>query len=134
MSISKPTKITLCLISVAIGLSLNSMVANAVTTDTTFSTNVPKFQQSHYWDYQQKTRTGVSAVQFDFIGSNYLMNVKAQNGATLAEYAERIGISESTTPSPIANGTPIGTATRLIVTNNTWALVEVLASGFFRTN
>lgn len=34
----------------------------------------------------------------------------------------------------IANGTPAGTASRLIVTNNTWALVEVTTTGWFNVH
>ncbi len=95
---------------------------------------VGRFQQSHYWEYQVKTRAGVSSVQFDSIGGSYLMNVKAQNGADGTQYPERVGIAVNTIPSTISNSTPVGTATRLIVTNNAWALVDVLVTGFFRTN
>ena len=61
------------------------------------------------------------------------MNVKSQNGATGTQYTEATGIGTGSTVS-IANGTPVGTATRLIVTNNTWALVSVIVTGSFKTN
>jgi hypothetical protein len=121
--------------AIVIATSIGSgYIAQAVTTDTNFATIVNKYQQSHYWEYQMKERAGVSAVQFDFIGSTYTMNVKAQNGSTGAQYSERTGISESATPSTIANNTPVGTSTRLIVTNNAWVTVDVLTTGHFRTN
>lgn len=107
--------------------------AQALTTQTDFSSIVPALQQSHYWEYQNRTTSNASDVHFTSIGASYLMNVKAQNGSSGTEYTEKKGIGTGSTVS-IANSTPIGTATRLIVTNNTWALVTVLVNGWFKTN
>lgn len=118
----------------AVGLALaGAASAQAVTTQTNFNTIVPRFQQSHYWTYQNKVNTSASQVAFSFIGSDYTMNVKAQNGSSGTEYTEKKGIGVGSAVS-ISNGTPVGTATRLIVTNNTWALVDVTATGWFKTN
>lgn len=121
-------------VGIAIGLALTDAAsAQAVTTQTNFNTIVPRFQQSHYWEYQNKTTTGASAVNFSFIGASYTMNVKAQNGASGAQYSEQKGIGTGSTRS-IPNSTPVGTATRLIVTNNTWTTVDVTVTGWFKTN
>ncbi len=107
--------------------------AQAVTSSSDFSTIVPAAQQSHYWEYQNKTTSSASQVHFDYIGASYTMNVKAQNGASGTQYTEKKGIGTGSTVSN-ANSTPSGTATRLIVTNNTWAVVTVLVTGWFKTN
>ena len=61
------------------------------------------------------------------------MNVKAENAATGTQYTERKAISTGIAV-PIANLTPVGTATRLIITNNIWAVVTVAVTGWFKTN
>ena len=110
-----------------------SYSAEAVTSQTAFDSIVPRFQQSKYWVYQNRTTTSSSQVNFNTIGASYLMNVKSENGATGVQYTEAKGIGTGSTVY-IANGTPVGTATRLIVTNNTWTLVDVQVTGWFRTN
>jgi hypothetical protein len=107
--------------------------AQAVTTQTNFSTIVPRLQQSYYWEYQNKTTSYTSQVYFSAIGASYLMNVKAQNGATGVQYSEKKSIAEGSSVY-VPNGTPVSTGTRLIVTNDTWALVDVQATGWFKTN
>lgn len=107
--------------------------AQAVTSQSDFNTTVPRFQQSHYWEYQNKTTSSASQVHFNSIGGGYTMNVKAQNGGNNAEYTEKKGIGTGSTVS-IANSTPVGTATRLIVTNNSWVTVDVNVTGWFKTN
>lgn len=107
--------------------------AFAVESQTNFNSTVPRFQQSHYWVYQNKTTGKSSQVRFDSIGGGYLMNVKAENGATGGQYTEKKGIGVGSTVD-ISNGTPTGTATRLIVTNNSWVTVNVNVTGWFKTN
>lgn len=123
-------------LAVAISASMaggGMIAANAIASQTNFTTIVPRLQQSHYWQYQNRTTTSDSQVRFSTIGASYLMNVKAQNGDTQVQYQERKAIGVGSTVT-IKNGTPIDTATRLIVTNNTWALFDVVATGWFRTN
>lgn len=110
-----------------------SVGAYAITTATNFNSIVPRFQQSNYWAFQNRTTTSPSQVNFSSIGASYLMNVKSENGASGTQYTESKGIGVGSTVN-IANGTPVGTATRLIVTNNTWALVDVQVTGWFKTN
>ena len=110
-----------------------SVSAQAIGSQTNFNSIVPRFQQSHYWEYQNRTTTSDSQVNFSSIGASYLMNVKSQNGASGAQYDEAKGIGTGSTVT-IDNDTPTGTATRLIVTNNTWALVDDQVTGWFRTN
>ncbi|WP_448262135.1 hypothetical protein [Microbacterium aurum] len=117
-------------VSLAVG---GAAAAQAVTTQSNFNTNVPRFQQSHYWEYQNKTTSSASEVRFSSIGGGYTMNVKAQNGANGNQYSEQTAISTGSTRS-IPNSTPSGTATRLIVTNNTWTTVQVNVTGWFKTN
>ena len=107
--------------------------AHAVTSQTNFNSIVPRFQQSHYWEYQNKTTSMTSHVFFTSIGGGYTMNVKAQNGATGVQYAETKGIYTNI-EMYIQNLTPVGAATRLIVTNNVWTLADVSVTGWFTTN
>ena len=130
----KGTSKALLAVTIASVLALGgALSAQAITATTAFSTVVPRLQQSYYWQYQNRTTANPSQVTFDFIGSTYLMNVKSQNGANQRQYTEKKGIGIGSTVD-IQNATPIGTATRLIVTNNTWTLVDVLASGSYKTN
>lgn len=130
----KGTSKALLAVTIASVLALGgALSAQAITATTAFSTVVPRLQQSYYWQYQNRTTANPSQVTFDFIGSTYLMNVKSQNGANQSQYTEKKGIGIGSTVD-IQNATPIGTATRLIVTNNTWTLVDVLASGSYKTN
>lgn len=110
-----------------------ALSAQAVTSQSNFTTIVPRFQQSHYWEYQNRTTTDPSQVNFSSIGGGYTMNVKAQNGASGTQYTEKKGIGTGSTVS-IANSTPAGTATRLIVTNNSWVYVDVTVTGWYKTN
>jgi hypothetical protein len=120
----------------AVGLALTGAVsAQAVGSQTNFLSTAGRLQKSHYWTAQNRTTKSASQVHFNSIGGDggYTMNVKAQNQASKVMYAEHKGIGTGTTV-PIANSTPVGTATRRIVTNNTWALVNVTISGWFKTN
>lgn len=58
------------------------------------------------------------------------MNVKAQNLQNNQQFTELKGLDENST-NTIPNGTPAGNSSRLIVTNNTWAVVDVTAQGWF---
>ena len=130
------TKAKKALVAGILGVSLalgGAVGAQAVTSQSNFSTTVPRAQQSHYWEYQNKTTGSASQVNFSSIGGGYTMNVKAQNGASGTQYSEQTAISTGSTRS-IPNSTPSGTATRLIVTNNTWTTVTVSVAGWFKTN
>jgi hypothetical protein len=131
--INKLTRAIAPLLIASAVVGAGSVGAFAITTSTTFNSVVPRFQQSHYWVYQNKTTQLASQVNFSSIGASYLMNVKSQNGASGKQYTEATGIGTGSNVN-IANGTPVGTATRLIVTNNTWALVDVVVTGSFKTN
>jgi len=131
--INKLTRAIAPLLIASAVVGAGSVGAFAITTSTTFNSIVPRFQQSHYWVYQNRTTQIASQVNFSTIGASYLMNVKSQNGANDTQYTETKGIGTGSNVN-IANGTPVGTATRLIVTNNTWALVDVVVTGSFKTN
>jgi hypothetical protein len=131
--INKLTRAIAPLLIASAVVGAGSVGAFAITTSTTFNSIVPRFQQSHYWVYQNRTTQIASQVNFSTIGASYLMNVKSQNGANGTQYTETKGIGTGSNVN-IANGTPVGTATRLIVTNNTWALVDVVVTGSFKTN
>lgn len=110
-----------------------ALSAQATTSQTGFNSTVPRMQQSHYWEGQNKTTSSASQVYFSSIGASYTMNVKAESQGNGQQYAEKKGIGRGSAV-PISNGTPIGTSTRLIVTNNVWAVVTVSVSGWFKTN
>jgi len=127
-------KKSLTAVAVTAGLVLGGAgVAHATASESKFSTTVPRAQQSHYWEYQKKTTTSASQVNFASIGGGYLMNVKAQNADGGKQYTERKGIAKGST-NKIENKTPKGKSTRLIVTNNTWTAVTVAVTGWFKTN
>lgn len=107
--------------------------AFATTTATNFDGVANRGQQSRYFVYQTKTQVQTSGIHFNSIGNGYLMNVKAQNGASGTQYTERKGLG-SGYDYGITNSTPVGTQTRLIVTNNSLTTVTVAIAGYFRTN
>lgn len=111
----------------------SAFAASGIGTATNFSSIVPRFQQSHYWPYQNKTTGNPSAVTFGTIGGGYLMNVKSQNGGTGVIHTERKGLAAGPTYA-ISNPTPRGVSTRLIVTNHSWIAFDVLVTGSFTTN
>jgi len=57
--------------------------AQALTAGSDFASVVPRLQQSHYREYQNKETPNPSVVYFDSIGGGYLMNVKAETDCVL---------------------------------------------------
>lgn len=123
-------KFSLGLVIVPLMALGGALAANAENKETEFNSTIPKFQQSHYLPAQSKELAASSQIRFSFIGSTYLMNVKAQNLQTGTQYLEINGLDEGSTYT-IPNATPVNYSTRLIVTNHTWALVNVTAQGWF---
>ena len=96
-----------------------------------FSDPIPALQQSHYLNsYQRSTSTSASTIRFSSITGSQLMNVKAQNLQNNEEYAELKGIGPGYSVG-IANTTPAGQMSRLIVTNFDWNLSTPVATGIF---
>ncbi len=127
----KYTIATAALTAVLVGGGAAS--AFAIGTPTNFDGVANRGQQSRYFEYQTKTLVQTSGIHFNTIGNGYTMNVKAQNGATNTQYTERKGLGTGYDYG-ITNSTPVGTQTRLIVTNNTFSTVTVAITGFYRTN
>lgn len=108
--------------------------AQAVTSNTAFDGIMNRFQQSRYFQDQEKTRANTASnIEFTGIGGTYAANVKAQNRQSGDQYAEQKGLGRNTIYN-IPNSTPKGQKTRLIVTNDTWTSVTVSINGWYRTN
>src|SRR6218665_2835014 len=57
--------------------------AGALPAGSDFASVVPRLQQSHYREYQNKETPNPSVDYFDSIGGGYLMNVKAETDCVL---------------------------------------------------
>lgn len=119
----------------AVGLLVGGAgAAQAITSNTAFDGIMNRFQQSRYFQDQEKVRAGTpSNIEFDSIGGTYSANVKAENRQSGTQYTERKGLGRHQIYN-IENKTPVGQKTRLIVTNNTWTRVTVSIDGWYRTN
>lgn len=108
--------------------------AQAITSNTAFDGIMNRYQQSRYFQDQEKTRAKTASnIEFTGIGGAYSANVKAQNRQSGDQYAEQKGLGRNKIYN-IPNATPTGQMTRLIVTNDTWTTVTVSINGWYRTN
>ncbi|MCS4275886.1 hypothetical protein M2390_001058 [Mycetocola sp. BIGb0189] len=108
------------------------IAANAQGNSTDFGGILNKYQQSRYFVTQSKSSNENSSINFSGIGANYSANVKAEDVNSGNQFEEKKGLGTGVNHE-IPNGTPAGGRTRLILTNNVWAVVDVAISGSFTT-
>lgn len=129
----RSAKISSVAVIAGLVVGAGAVAANAGTVYQNFQTTVPRYQQSNYLAYQNKTFTNANAnLYMSDIGSNYLMNGKVQN-SSFQQGAELKGMNEGYTyaiPAPFPSNLDV----RMVLTNNTYAVVNVGVTGRWRSN